>query len=165
MVKISDIGREMLEFQARLAEENHYEPLNQLSIFGEDVRDKYLKALPGWCVVNGEPSRALYTLTGAKIATGYRRIVIGDYGAFVEVVAEQIVRDALCVKKGQEYRYKDERFAEHVKYLWLTAKDASDCKIYLQKKTVDYADYVPGMYYISPYECCVECLEGETEHG
>ena len=121
-------------------------------MFDEDVRDKYLKALPDWCVLDGDSSVPLYSLDGTQIATGYKRVVIGDYGAFIEISPQQIIKDILCVKKGQEYRYNDDRFAEHVKYLWLTAKDASDCKIYLQKKTVDYADYKPHMYYISPYE-------------
>lgn len=80
------------------------------------------------------------------------RIVIGDYGAFVEISPERILRNNLHCKEGQEYRFTDERYAKNVKYLWLTAADRSDCKIYLQKKRVDYADYVPGMYYISPYE-------------
>lgn len=98
----------------------------------------------------------LYTLDGTQIATGYQRIVIGDYGAFVEIAPGQICKDALRCKPGQEYRYAEERFAANIKYLWLTTKDRSDCKIYFQKKGVNYADYVPGMFYISPYEVCVE---------
>lgn len=39
---------------------------------------------------------------------------------------------------------------EKVKYIWLTVKGAPEVKIYLQRRTVSYADYVPGMYYISP---------------
>ena len=39
-----------------------------------------------------------------------------------------------------------------VKYLWLTIKDNSCIKIYYQKKSVDYADYKPGMLYVSVHE-------------
>lgn len=155
-MRISKVGKEMLAFQARLAEEHHYKPLPQMSLFNGDVREKYRNALPEWCNLNGDPSAALKTLGGTLLSVGYERIVIGDYGAFVEISPTSICEEALCCKQGQEYRYTDERFAEKVKYLWLTAKDQSDCKIYLQKKTVTYADYVPGMYYISPYEVVKE---------
>ena len=155
-MEISKIGKEMLAFQARLAEEHHYEPMPQISLFDGDVREKYRNALPEWCNLNGDPHAALKTLDGTLLSVGYERIVIGDYGAFVEISPASIRKEALCCKQGQEYRYASERFAERVKYLWMTVKDRSDCKIYLQKKTVTYADYVPGMYYISPYEVVKE---------
>ena len=50
------------------------------------------------------------------------------------------------------YRAKDPRYAEHVKYLWLTADDGSNVKVYEQKRPVEYADYKPGMLYASVYE-------------
>lgn len=151
MKSISEVGRKMLAFQCGLAAEYRYEPIEP-NLFLGDVREKYRAALPGWCKESGDPAASLFTLDGTLLCRGYRRIVIGDYGAFVEISPDQICREVLRCKPGQEYRYQDERFAENVKYLWLTAKDRSDCKIYLQKKTVSYADYVPGMYYVSPYE-------------
>lgn len=47
---------------------------------------------------------------------------------------------------------QDPRYAEHVKYLWLTADDGSNVKVYDQKRPVEYADYMPGMLYVSVYE-------------
>ena len=38
-----------------------------------------------------------------------------------------------------------------MKYNWLTI-EGSDLKIYQQKRSVSYADYRPGKYYISPHE-------------
>lgn len=143
----------MLEFQARLAEENHYKPITQISLLYGDVREKYRNALPEWCDINGSRETPLYTLAGSKLCTGYTRIVIGDYGAFVEVSPEQIVKENLIVKRGQEFRINEPQYRDRIKYHWLTSKDKSDCKIYFQQKTVAYADYLPGMYYISPYEC------------
>lgn len=58
----------------------------------------------------------------------------------------------LKIKEGQSYRIEDPRYAEHVKYLWLTADDNSDVKVYDQKRLVEYADYKPGMLYVSVYE-------------
>lgn len=154
MKQISDIGKEMLAFQEKLAAERGYAPV-EIDLFLGDVREKYRKALPDWCQVDGSATSALYTLDGTKVCAGYERIVIGDYGAFVEISPERICRNSLCCKPGQEYRLSDERFALNVKYIWLTAKDRSGCKIYFQKKKVAYADYIPGMCYISPYEVCL----------
>lgn len=150
--QISDVGKRMLELQKELAAKHQYKPI-PIDLFYGDVRDKYRETLPEWCCnVNDTKNITLVTAAGTIIATGFQRIVIGDYGAFIEMDKDQMIRKNIKVKEGQEYRYTDERYAKHAKYLWLTAKDVSDCKIYLQKKTVDYADYVPGMYYISPFE-------------
>lgn len=91
----------------------------------------------------------LYTCFGSQICKSYRRVVIGDYGAFVEFEepASQFV-----IAPGQEYRVNDERYSRNVKYVWLTVNDGSGIKIYHQKKGVSYADYQPGMYYVSVHE-------------
>lgn len=151
MRQISDIGKEMLRFQENLAKEHGYKPVEP-NLFLGDVRQTYLQNLPAWCSLTGSPQMPLYSLAGTKLCTGYTRIVIGDYGAFVEISPDQICRQAIRCKPGQEFRANDPRFSENVKYLWITTKDNSDCKIYFQKKAVSYADYIPGMYYISPYE-------------
>lgn len=149
--QMSELGRVMLAFQESLAAEYGYEPIG-LNLFLGDVREKYRAALPEWCNMDGNDAMPLFSLDGTQLCDGYDRIVIGDYGAFIEISPDHILQNNLHCKVGQEYRFTDERYAKNVKYLWLTAADHSDCKIYLQKKRVDYADYVPGMYYISPYE-------------
>lgn len=154
MRQISDIGKQMLRFQSNLAAEHHYKPIEP-NLFLGDVRQTYLQNLPAWCSLTDSPQTPLYSLDGTKLCTGYTRIVIGDYGAFVEISPDQICQQTIHCKPGQEFRANDPRFSENVKYLWMTAKDHSDCKIYLQKKSVNYADYIPGMYYISPYEVYV----------
>ena len=149
--QISKAGKEMLRFQEALAKEYKYKPV-PLSLFREDVRDKYQENLPLWCLDKSNYNASLYSADGTLICNGFDRIVIGDYGAFIEIPPEKICQESIICKKGQEYRIEDERYANNVKYLWLTTNDSSNCKIYLQKKTVDYADYRPDMYYISPYE-------------
>lgn len=146
---MTDIGKEMLKYQADLAEEWGYKPIPPF--FAMDIVQKYYATLPWWCILNGD-CIPLYSENGTQISNGYTRIVIGHYGAFIEISPSQIIKDNLKIKEGQEYRINDEQYSKHVKYHWLTTKDGSDCKIYLQQKTVDYADYVPGMYYISPFE-------------
>lgn len=151
MIPVSETGKKMLSFQEQLAREFKYQPVG-INIFYGDVRETYRAALPEWCTLSGDPSVLLYTLDETLIARGYTRIVIGDYGAFVEISPDQIVENNLKCKEGQEYRITDPRFAANVKYRWLTSKDRANCKVYEQVKTVEYADYRPGMYYISPYE-------------
>lgn len=151
MREISQTGKEMLLFQAKLAEQYKYKPI-PIDLFTGNIRDKYEKALPNPFKGEHDTEISLFSAAGTMISTGYNQIVIGDYGAFIEILPEQICPNSIICKKGQEYRYRDERYAKNIKYLWFTTKDSSDCKIYLQKKYVDYADYIPGMYYISPYE-------------
>ena len=58
----------------------------------------------------------------------------------------------LKVKEGQEYRIDDKRYSENIKYYWYSPITGNDVKIYYQQKTVEYADYLVGKYYFSPYE-------------
>lgn len=149
--EITEIGREMLRLQRDLAEKHKYEPI-QPNFFDGDVRDKYRENLPDWCKYDGDREVTLYTLDGTAFAHGYERVVVGDYGAFLEMSPRQMIRSVLMIRKGQEYRQKDPAYADHVKYLWLTVRDSSGIILYYQKKTVTYADYKPGLLYVSPYE-------------
>ena len=88
------------------------------------------------------------------ICNGYDRIVIGDYGAFIEFSEEHIASD-FTIKAGQEYRVNDEKYKKNIKYIWLTIGDGSNIKIYLQKRKVSYADYKPKKYYVSVHEVLV----------
>lgn len=151
MRKISEIGLQMLAYQEDLAKKHKYKPI-PIDLFTGNVRDKYEETLPEWCKDESNKTIPLYSACGTLISNGFERIVIGDYGAFVEISPKDMCLDNITCKKGQEYRYLDEHYAKNVKYLWLTTKDVSDCKIYHQKKRVNYADYLPDMYYISPFE-------------
>ena len=109
----------------------------------------------------GDSCREFFSLSGTLIAIGYNRVVYGDHGPYVEF---------------EESNFKsnlDRKFNNQVPldayYEWLTIKDGSEIKIYRQIRDVHdlpnppspgykgnreegYADYVPGKYYISPYE-------------
>ena len=93
---------------------------------------------------------SLFTAAGTLICSNYERIVIGDYGAYVEFSSEQANKEAFIIAPGQEYRL-EERY-KNCKYIWLTIDDKSDIKIYYQKHSVSYADYKPQYYYVSVYE-------------
>lgn len=134
-----------VNFLKKLADKYQYQPLTEdLSAM---VRKIYWDAIPAFLNCYGD-SIDLVTSCGTKVTTGYKRIVIGDYGAYVEFEDE----GGFVVKAGQEYRINDPNFSKRVKYVWLTTRDTSDVKIYLQKKKVSYADYKPRKYYVSVHE-------------
>ena len=134
----------------KLVHDWSYRPIPPL--FSEEAKTLYRVTLPGWLQESDPKVIPICTLKGTEFASGFSRVVIGDYGAFLEIAGNQINRDVIHVQPGQEYRLGEPRYAEHVKYIWTTVPDGSNVKIYWQKKTVEYADYRPGMYYVSPFE-------------
>lgn len=134
-----------LKIEARLAEKYKYKPLT--GDLSEKYRDYFTANVPSFLRLDG--GGPLYTRNGSLICNVYQRIVVGDYGAFVEfdVPAAEFV-----IAPGQEYRVYDERYSKNVKYVWLTIDDGSEIKIYHQRKGVTYADYKPGRYYASVHE-------------
>lgn len=105
------------------------------------VRSHYLSRLD--LSPKGDLLTEFMTPNGLLIATGYNRIVIGDYGAYIEFNDLQMNTHLLQPK----FNRNPDR---HVKYIWLEPNDGSDVKVYHQQDTVAYADYLPGYYYISP---------------
>ena len=134
-----------LRIEAALAKKYKYKPLpGELS---GKYRDYFVENTPRFLSLDG--GGALYTSFGTRICGSYQRIVVGDYGAFVEFGEPAC---EFVIAPGQEYRVNDERYSKNVKYVWLTIDDGSGIKIYHQKKGVSYADYKPGMYYVSVHE-------------
>jgi len=80
-----------------------------------------------------------------EIAKGPPKLVVGDHGAYLEFKEDQMVLENLQTKPGQEWRSKNNKF---VKYLHL--ETPGKFKVYHQLKTVKYANYKPGRYYIHP---------------
>ena len=141
-----------LNIEAKLAQEYGYKPLpKELS---EKYRQFYIDNLPEGFIINGSDT-VLCTKTGAVVCNGYSRIVVGDYGAFIEFDEEQANLDEYIIAPGQEYRVNNPRYSKNVKYIWMTIPDGSNIKIYKQKKKVAYADYKSGMFYVSPHECMI----------
>lgn len=136
-----------LMIERDLAEKYKYKKLpDDLS---EKYRQFFIENIPDGLFLNG--GGALKTIKGRTICDSYRRIVVGDYGAFIEFDSPHD-DSSFVIAPGQEYRVNDERYSRNVKYIWLTINDGSRVKIYHQKRSVTYADYLPGMYYVSVYE-------------
>lgn len=142
-------GVKMLEKQDELAATYKYKPIPP--IISMMQRAEYEEKLPE--IFKNPPSNGpLYSLDGVLLCNKYKRIVIGDYGAFIEVENDDIIIENLKVKPGEEYKINDPRFAERVKYFWYIPKTGYQTKCYFQQKSVDYADYQPNCWYVSPYE-------------
>lgn len=87
----------------------------------------------------------IFLKNGTLFATGYNRIVHGERGDYVEFEKEYIV-PKLVSKFGN--KPTDDL---DIYYWWLVPETDKNTKVYLQKKTVKYADYKIGKYYVSPY--------------
>ena len=135
-----------LKVEAKLAQKYGYRPLP--ADLAEKYHGWYIENMPAFLRLEGS-NTALYTMSGTKLCDSYDRVVVGDYGAFVEFSEPS---SEFVIQKGQEYRVYDERYSTKVKYVWLTAKDNSGIKIYRQNRTVTYADYKPNKYYVSVHE-------------
>ena len=81
------------------------------------------------------------TRTGLVLARGYVRVEFGGRGPYIEFRPSQIVQESI---KHVE--------AKWVQYSEFRSTDAGNVKLYFQKQTVKYANYVPGMWYISPFD-------------
>jgi len=140
---------------------SYIERLQTTAKYPNRVRDrKKIETL--YCLEEfGDSSREFFTSKGTLIAIGYTRIVYGDHGPYVEFTLENFAT-TLKPKFGN-------KCPRDAYYEWMTVDDESDIKVYRQLRDVHnlpnppspgyrgnrqegYADYLPGMYYISPFE-------------
>lgn len=130
----------LLKIIDELGTSRSYRPLTT------ELKDKYYKLYLS--NLNAFDNKRNLNIDNVPFAKDYERIVIGDYGAYVEIKPIDLLVD-LDVTIGQEWRL-DKDFLEKrnlsIKYEWYEYKGK---KVYLQKDTVKYADYKPGFYYIS----------------
>lgn len=128
-----------------------YKPLPKED--AELVRDFYIQQVKDlYYCLDGDPDIELKNECGTLIAKGYNRVVVGDYGAYIEFTEDQIELDNIENRwPGKPYR--------PVKYIWMQTKDKQKTKIYFQQGTVAYADYKVGMYYVDPKDLVREKWE------
>lgn len=88
------------------------------------------------------------------IATGYTRVVHGGRGAYLEIHPDSMVESGLEPEPKQEYRLTEE-WKKLAYYAWYRTKVGFK-KVYFQYKKVNYADYLPGYYYIDPKDLTYE---------
>ncbi len=91
----------------------------------------------------------LYLKNGFLFANGFERVVHGGRGDYIELTRAQIKLPLLSRFGNKNWETTD---SEDIYYYWLFPVGFPDVKIYKQCKTVKYADYKVGYYYISPNE-------------
>jgi hypothetical protein len=96
----------------------------------------------------GDDITKLFSSNKLLLSKGYTRIVIGGRGPYVELNENQICLSSFHIPKDQLYRLTDKR----IYYVEMRSIDNSYVKLYYQLKTVAYADYKIGMFYISPLD-------------
>ena len=133
---------ELLNKINELGDSRAYRPLTDK--LKEEYYALYLTHMNGF---DSDSKRDL-KINDVLFAKDYIRVVVGDYGAYVEIEPKDLLVK-IDIAKGQEWRL-DKVFLEkrsiNIKYEWY---DYLGKKVYLQKDTVKYADYKPGYYYIS----------------
>lgn len=154
--------------QAGLFEEDAPPPqVATTAIYPNRVSDKAkverLLALPEF---PGSTPVVFKTPKDSVFAHGYNRIVYGDHGPYVE-----FRRSDICCALKQKFGRR--ALPADAYYEWLEPCDGSGIKVYDQKRDVKgvknapaggfsgnraegYADYVPGMIYVSPWELVIE---------
>ena len=144
-----------LSIEAQLARKYGYKPLPQE--LSQKYRQYFIDNIPNILDINGS-NTPLYTFNNTLLCRAYDRIVVGDYGAFIEF---KDAASEFVIQPGQEYRVYDDKYKNNVKYIWLTTPDQSNIKIYKQKRTVSYADYKPNYYYVSVHEVKIKETNNE----
>jgi len=140
MLEIKEILEKIAENKKRSSKE-YYHPLpKQESIL---IRKYFADHI--LIPISGDPVMEIFNKENTLISKGYERIVIGDYGPFLEFTAQQAVLANLVNHFPGAPRRK-------VKYIWMETKDKTRTKVYFQQGRVSYADYKIGRYYVDSFE-------------
>jgi len=96
--------------------------------------------------------------SGLPISSGFNRIVHGGRGAYVEFTTDQMLTKNLLLTDKAKWRLNK---LQEVYYVEFRVNDYYQAKVYFQLKPVDYADYMVGMWYISPRDLQEFVRDGE----
>jgi len=105
---------------------------------------KYLEKINGF----GDSEHRDTLIGGRPFCKDYERVVIGSYGAFVEISHENLLLP-LEIPEDKKWRYDElylKRRQMKIKYRELSY---AGIPVFLQVDTVEYADYKKGMYYVN----------------
>ena len=89
--------------------------------------------------------KTLYTKNGEKVCERYERIVIGDYGAYVEISASHL-SDNHFIYIDQNDPVDETISSRHSSHMTLALNDESSYTIYFQVKPVPYGNFIPGRF-------------------
>jgi hypothetical protein len=94
-----------------------------------------------------------HTKSGTLIASEQERVVVGERGPYVEFSPEQVNMNAL------RFIPFNEKGNRHVYFHEYRSNDLANVMVYHQRRTVKYADYRVGMFYVAPNDLAVHEVE------
>ena len=100
----------------------------------------------------GNPGVKFYSANEKLLATGYTRIVAGERGAYIEFTPENMCMKNLQIPPDQKWRLQ----SDVAYYIEHRSRDEANIKVYEQRRTVGYADYRIGMFYIAPGDVVIK---------
>jgi hypothetical protein len=100
----------------------------------------------------GDDTTRFVTESGLLISEGYKRVVFGGRGAYVEFNPTNIIHTNIHIPENQLFRLSDPR----IYYIEFRSCDDSLIKVYYQMRTVAYADYKIGQFYICPTQLKIQ---------
>jgi len=113
--------------------------------------------------MDGHPYTWLFShALGQAFSTGFTRIVVGDRGPYIEFSEDQVVREHLEVPADQAYRLTPRW---HGRVFYEEYRTEHGVMVYKQLRTVSYADYKVGMYYVSPWDVVGVHWSASTDKG
>lgn len=101
-----------------------------------------------------EQLRLITTQVGLPVAIRYQRIVLGGRGPYMEFARDDLYLENFIIPEDQLWR----RFHPGCYYIEWRSIDVRHVKLYQQLKTVDYADYRPQYFYISPFDLYTDTI-------
>ena len=81
------------------------------------------------------------------ITTGFNRVVHGERGSYVEFETEHLIKENVSIPNNQKWRTTSKWHKKVYYYEYRTNDDS--IMLYFQRKTVSYADYIVGKWYVS----------------
>lgn len=103
----------------------------------------------------GNDELKFYSNNNMLLAEGYTRVVIGKRGPYIEFEKRHIKWKNFCIPFAEKFRAADWL----VYYIEYRSIDPSWVKLYLQRRTVAYADYKIGYCYMAPSDLLREEMQ------
>ena len=127
--------------------DNEGKPLpNEISTYQRQTIFPYV--IPQGWKVDGDPEKAIYTNMGSQIAKGYKSIFFDDYGIYLVVDQNQIIKKNIQQTTGNTDEKQTSNVETHILYRSLDG----EMTLRYQIRPVGMNSFPPNYYYISVYD-------------
>lgn len=100
-------------------------------------------------------------IDNVKVATGYQRVVIGDYGSFIECLQEQMIMSNLALSEREQKRFTSAKNGNPINCVHYQCKNTtlrSPTLIRFQIGRCPWANFHPFRYYLDMNEATLRPL-------